>query len=70
VNLLLRAGFGSLRLHRLEARIFPRNRASRALARRCGFRYEGRLRDEARKGRRWQTTVLYARLSSDTPRRT
>jgi RimJ/RimL family protein N-acetyltransferase len=69
VNLLVRTGFRSLGLHRVEARIFPRNRASRALARRCGFRYEGRLRDEARKGDHWQTTLLYARLSSDPPPR-
>jgi RimJ/RimL family protein N-acetyltransferase len=67
VDLLLRTGFNRLGLHRVEARVFPQNSASRAVARRCGFRYEGRLRDEARKGRRWQATLLFARLASDPP---
>ena len=67
VDLLVRTGFRRLGLHRVQAFVFPRNLASRAVARRCGFRYEGRLRDEARKGGRWITTLLYARLASDPP---
>jgi len=67
VDLLVRTGFRRLALHRVQAFVFPRNRASRAVARRCGFRYEGRLRDEARKGRRWVATLLFARLASDPP---
>lgn len=41
MGLLLRHAFRSLKLHRLEANIQPGNRASIALARRCGFRREG-----------------------------
>lgn len=67
VDLLVRTGFRRLALHRIEARVFPGNAASRALARRCGFRYEGRMRDEVRKGRRWRATHLFARLASDPP---
>jgi len=66
VNLLVRTGFSRLGLHRIEARIFPGNLASRRLAKRCGFRYEGRLRDEVKKNGRWRSTLLYSRLSSDS----
>ncbi|MGA7476391.1 MAG: GNAT family N-acetyltransferase [Thermoplasmata archaeon] len=65
VNLLVRTGFTRLGLHRIEARVFPGNTASRGVARRCGFRYEGRLRDEVRKDGRWRATLLFARIASD-----
>jgi [ribosomal protein S5]-alanine N-acetyltransferase len=65
VDLLVRTGFSRLGLHRIEARVFPRNRASRQVVRRSGFRYEGRLRDEALKHGRWRATLLFSRLVSD-----
>ncbi|MFF2572816.1 GNAT family N-acetyltransferase [Streptomyces sp. NPDC058084] len=39
--LTLRHAFNDLRLHRLEANIQPGNKASLAVVRRLGFRYEG-----------------------------
>ncbi len=41
LGLVLRHAFRRMGLHRLEANIQPRNRASRALVRRLGFRREG-----------------------------
>jgi ribosomal-protein-alanine N-acetyltransferase len=41
LQLALRHVFRTLRLHRVEANIMPRNRASIALAKRAGFRREG-----------------------------
>ena len=41
LRLVTRYAFDALELHRLEANIQPANTASIALARRCGFRYEG-----------------------------
>ena len=69
LQVLLRVGFTRLGLHRVEARVYPRNRASRALLRRNGFRYEGRLRDEVQKNGRWQSTLLYSRIVTDPPLR-
>jgi ribosomal-protein-alanine N-acetyltransferase len=41
MELAMEYGFLKLALHRLEANIQPANQRSIALARRCGFRYEG-----------------------------
>lgn len=41
LTVTLRHAFDDLRLHRLEANIQPANKASLALVRRLGFRYEG-----------------------------
>lgn len=65
VDLLVRTAFRRLGLHRIEARVFPGNRASQRVARRAGFRYECRLRDEVKKGGRWRATLLFSRLPSD-----
>lgn len=48
-------------LERLEARIHVDNGPSQALARRCGFRREGRLGGEARRGSRRGDGLLFAR---------
>jgi [ribosomal protein S5]-alanine N-acetyltransferase len=41
LSLVLRHAFNTLKLHRLEANIQPANERSKALIKRCGFRYEG-----------------------------
>jgi len=53
VGLALRRTFAGLRLHRLEANIQPGNTASIALARRCGFEYEGFSPRYLKVGGRW-----------------
>lgn len=65
VELLVRTAFRDLGLHRVEARVFTANARSRRLAERCGFRYEGRLRDEVWKEGRWRSVLLFARLARD-----
>ena len=63
LDLMLRYGFGELRLHRLEANIQPANQASLALVRRHGFRKEGFAPDMLfidgawRDHERWAITV-------------
>jgi|SRR5580700_7636298 ribosomal-protein-alanine N-acetyltransferase len=41
LKLVLRYAFKKLKLHRLEANLQPANETSKALIKRCGFRYEG-----------------------------
>ena len=65
---LVNVAFRRLGLHRVEAAVFPGNSGSVRLLRRCGFRYEGRVRDEVRKDGTWRSTLWFARLASDRVR--
>jgi [ribosomal protein S5]-alanine N-acetyltransferase len=56
--------FGTLKLHRLEANIQPRNRASIALARACGFKLEGYSPRYLKIGGRWRDHERWAILAS------
>jgi ribosomal-protein-alanine N-acetyltransferase len=56
--------FGTLKLHRLEANIQPRNRASIALARACGFKLEGYSARYLKIGGRWRDHERWAILAS------
>ena len=57
--------FDDLTLHRVEAACLPKNEASRALLRRCGFREEGYAREFLRINGKWQDHVLFAILRGE-----
>lgn len=60
------AAFAHLDLHRIELAHAIENYASCAVAERCGYPYEGTLRDAMRyAGDRWSTEHLHARLVTD-----
>lgn len=60
------AAFSHLDLHRIELAHAVENTASCAVAERCGYRFEGTLRDAMRYlGDRWSTEHLHARLVTD-----
>ena len=52
-------------MHRIELCCSADNPRSSAVAERCGFSREGRLRDAHRQGDRWSDDLLYSRLSTD-----
>ena len=55
--------FHGLNLHRIEANIMPRNAASLALARRCGFSEEGRSPKYIRINGVWEDHIHMVRLN-------
>ncbi len=63
--LVLKQAFGGLKLHRVEANIQPANRASIALARRCGFVREGVSRRMLKVRGRWRDHERWALLAED-----
>jgi [ribosomal protein S5]-alanine N-acetyltransferase len=65
MELVLRAAFLELRLHRLEANIQPGNQASIALARGAGFQREGFSPRYLKIGGRWRDHERWALLADD-----
>ncbi|MCA9287589.1 MAG: GNAT family N-acetyltransferase [Phycisphaerales bacterium] len=65
VRLVLKRAFEGLGLHRVEANLMPRNAASRALAVRCGFRYEGYSPNYLQIAGRWEGHERYAMTRED-----
>jgi ribosomal-protein-alanine N-acetyltransferase len=62
---LLRYAFSTLRLHRIEADVDPRNGASIRSLERLGFRREGYLRERYHLNGEFQDAVLYGLLRSE-----
>jgi ribosomal-protein-serine acetyltransferase len=65
VSALLRYGFRTLKLHRIEIRAGVRNRRSRAIPQRLGFRHEGTLREAERLGDRFVDHAVYGLLAAE-----
>jgi [ribosomal protein S5]-alanine N-acetyltransferase len=63
LSLAVRYAFVRMGLHRIEANIAPSNHSSRAVADRCGFRYEGRARRLLHLAGRWRDHERWAIIS-------
>lgn len=63
---LLRFGFGTMHLNRIQGRHFVRNPASGRVLRKLGMRHEGTLRQALCKWNRFEDVELYARLADDS----
>jgi ribosomal-protein-alanine N-acetyltransferase len=75
VDLALRHAFAKLKLHRVEANLMPVNNASRALAKKCGLRFEGvsmafiQINGRWEDHERWAITVDEWRTNPNPPGR-
>mgnify|MGYP001202157907 CR=1 FL=1 len=54
-----------LGLHRVQANIMPHNAASLGVARKCGFREEGRALRMVQIAGRWQDHIMFAKLADE-----
>jgi RimJ/RimL family protein N-acetyltransferase len=60
LRLVLCYTFKTLKLRRLEANVQPANQGSKALIKRCGFRYEGFSPRYLKVGARWRDHERWA----------
>jgi ribosomal-protein-alanine N-acetyltransferase len=65
LSAVVELAFEGLNLHRLEASIMPRNAASLALARKCGFVEEGRSPRYICINGVWEDHIHMARLNEE-----
>ena len=65
VRALIGTAFGPLGMHRVVARVDPRNAPSLNLCRRVGMATEGRLRRHSRLKGEWVDSVLFGLLDSE-----
>lgn len=62
VELLVAYAFDRLRLHRLEINFRPENQASRRVAEKCGFTYEGERKSFLYIDHGWRDHLCYVRF--------
>ncbi|MBI3725865.1 GNAT family N-acetyltransferase [bacterium] len=69
VRLLLAFAFGPLALHRVQAAVMPRNRASCRVLEKAGFRREGLARRYLMIDGKWRDHLIYAITIEESARR-
>ena len=65
VSQVVRFAFSSLRLHRIEGNIMPRNKASIRVAEKCGFVREGVARKYLKINGVWEDHIHFVKLNED-----
>lgn len=65
VNLLCRIAFEEMNLHKLKASVFDFNGAAVRCYRKCGFREEGRLKDELFRCGKYCDVILMAKFNTE-----
>jgi len=62
VKLVTEYGFRKFKLRRIYAFVFLFNKASAGVLKNAGFKYEGRLRKNTKKGTKFLDTLLFAKV--------
>ena len=62
VKEILKIAFGEMKLHRVYAKIFEENIASRKTVEKCGFKHEGLHKDSCFKNGKYRSVITYAIL--------
>lgn len=62
VKLMTKYGFKKLGLKRIYAFVFPFNKASIAVLKKAGYKYEGKLRKHIKKGDKLIDSLLFAKV--------
>lgn len=65
VTFLTKTAFSKLKLHRLEYGVYSHNERSKKLAEKCGFVYEGTLRDAKKIGNKYYDRLVYSKLKRE-----
>jgi len=65
VKLVLRFGFGGLKLHRIYGKLFEENTGSARILEKSGFKLEGRMREERYRYGKWHDALRYGILESE-----
>jgi len=65
VELILDFGFEKLRLHKIYARLFEKNIASKRVLEKSGFKLEGKIRETIYRNREWHNVLKYGILTSE-----
>ena len=65
VKFLEKMAFSKLKLNRLEYGCYSNNESSRKLAEKCGFTYEGTLRQAKKIGTKYHDRWIFSKLKSE-----
>ena len=65
VKLVLKFGFEELKLHRIYARLFEGNIASKNVLEKCGFKLEGTIRETEFRYNKWHNGLIYGILEKE-----
>ncbi len=64
VKAMVKFGFNEFKLRRIEAKVFLFNKKSAKVLERAGFKLEGILRKNTKKGKQYLDTYLYAKVKN------
>ncbi len=65
VKLILKFGFGKLKLHRIYAHLFEENIGSKKVLEKCGFKLEAIMREALFKHNKWHNELKYGILEKE-----